>query len=94
MLRAARSVSEYGAGQEKSAISHLFQALTPHRQLEEAISHMHGKTCGTLRLGFAVRRSCEVLPQILSEFLRLYPDVRVEVTDADGKTAWGGYIGR
>ena len=59
------------------------QIVRIETQLEEAISHMHGKTCGTLRLGFALRRSCEVLPQILSEFLRLYPDVRVETTEAD-----------
>ena len=38
VLRAARSVGEYGAGQEKSAVSHLFQALTPHRLLEESIT--------------------------------------------------------
>ncbi len=50
-------------------------------QLEEAISHMHGKTCGTLRLGFPLRRSCETLPHILSEFMRLFPDVRLEITE-------------
>ena len=38
VLRAARSAGDYGAGQEKSAISHLFQILRPHRQLEESIS--------------------------------------------------------
>ncbi len=50
-------------------------------QLEEAISHMHGKTCGTLRLGFPLRRSCEAIVQVLGEFMRLYPDVRVEICE-------------
>jgi len=57
------------------------QIIRIETQLDEAISHMHGKTCGTLRLGFPLRRSSEVLPQILSEFMRLYPDVRVEVCE-------------
>ena len=38
VLRAARTAGEYGAGEEKSAISHLFQALTPNRFLEESIT--------------------------------------------------------
>ena len=38
VLRCARSAAEYGAGAEKTPISHLFQALTPLRSLEESIS--------------------------------------------------------
>ena len=38
VLRAARSAGDYGAGEEKTPISHLFRSLTPHRQLEESIS--------------------------------------------------------
>ena len=38
VLRAARSAGDYGSGEEKTAISHLFRALRPHRSLEEAIS--------------------------------------------------------
>jgi len=57
------------------------QIVRIETQLEEAISHMHGKTCGTLRLGFPLRRSCEALPQVMSEFVRLYPDVRIEVCE-------------
>lgn len=58
------------------------QIIRIETQLDEAISHMKGKTCGTLRLGFPLRRSCETIPQILGEFMRLYPDVRVEITEA------------
>ena len=38
VLRAARSAGEYGAGEEKTPISHLFQALTPNKFLEESIT--------------------------------------------------------
>ena len=65
------------------------QIIRIETQLEEAISHMHGKSCGTLRLGFPLRRSCEVFPHVLSEFIRLYPDVRLEITEADAATLTG-----
>ena len=35
VLRCARTVQDYGAGEEKTPISHLFRALTPNRFLEE-----------------------------------------------------------
>ena len=38
VLRCARSVGEYGAGEEKTPISHLFRSLTPNRYLEERIT--------------------------------------------------------
>lgn len=38
VLRAARSAKEYGAGEEKTPISHLFQSLTANRHLEERIT--------------------------------------------------------
>ncbi len=37
VLRCARTAGEYGAGEEKSPISHLFHALTPNRFLEDTI---------------------------------------------------------
>ena len=39
VLRAARTAGEYGAGEEKSPISHLFRALTPNKFLEETITN-------------------------------------------------------
>jgi len=38
VLRAARTAGEYGAGEEKNPISHLFHALTPNKSLEESIT--------------------------------------------------------
>ena len=39
VLRAARTAGDYGAGEEKSPISHLFRALTPNKFLEETITN-------------------------------------------------------
>ena len=39
VLRAARTAGEYGAGEERSPISHLFHALTPNRFLEDTITN-------------------------------------------------------
>ena len=39
VLRAARTAGEYGGGEEKSAVSHLFKALTPNRFLEDTITN-------------------------------------------------------
>ena len=39
VLRCARTVQDYGAGEEKTPISHLFRALTPNRFLEETITN-------------------------------------------------------
>ena len=51
-------------------------------QLSEAISLLHGKAQGVLRLGFTLVRSDELLPQVLQGFYAVYPDVRLEVTEA------------
>lgn len=59
------------------------QIVRIETQLSETISHMQGKTYGTLRLGFSLHRSSEVLPQILSDFLRQYPDVRIDICEGD-----------
>ena len=39
VLQAARTAGDYGAGEEKSPISHLFRALTPNKFLEETITN-------------------------------------------------------
>ena len=39
VLRAARTASDYGAGEEKTPISHLFRALTSNRFLEDTITN-------------------------------------------------------
>ena len=38
VLRAARTAADYGMGEEKSPIAHLFRALTPNRYLEDTIT--------------------------------------------------------
>ena len=48
-------------------------------QLEEALSLLHGKATGTLRIGLMDHRSAELLPQIISDFSAAYPDVQLQV---------------
>lgn len=52
-------------------------------QLEEALSLLHGKPTGTLRIGQMRHRSAELLPQVISDFLASYPDVHLLVTERD-----------
>lgn len=48
-------------------------------QLEEALSLLHGKATGTLRLGLMHQRSAELLPQIIGDFSAAYPGVHLQV---------------
>ena len=48
-------------------------------QLHEAITLLHGRAEGTLRIGVMTHRGGELLPQVLPDFLSAYPDVRLEV---------------
>ena len=50
-------------------------------QLEEALSLLHGKAVGTLRLGLMPHRSAELLPQIISDYSAAYPGVRLHVCE-------------
>ena len=50
-------------------------------QLDEAISALHGKQEGVLHLGMPLRRSGELLPQILPDYMAAWPDIRIEVTE-------------
>lgn len=50
-------------------------------QLEEALSLLHGKAVGTLRLGLMHHRSAELLPQIISDYSAVYPGVRLHVCE-------------
>ena len=50
-------------------------------QLEEALSLLHGKATGTLRIGLMHHRSAELLPQVISDFMTSYPDVHLQVCE-------------
>ncbi|MBE5799158.1 MAG: LysR family transcriptional regulator [Clostridiales bacterium] len=52
-------------------------------QLEEALSLLHGKAKGTLRIGLMRHRSAELLPQVISDFYAAYPDVHLVVSERD-----------
>ena len=50
-------------------------------QLDEAIANLQGRQQGTLHLGMPLRRSGELLPQILPDFIAAWPSIRIEVTE-------------
>jgi len=52
-------------------------------QLHEAITMLHGRTEGTLRIGVMNQRSNELLPQIIPDFFAAYPGVRLDIHEAD-----------
>ena len=76
-VRGRSSVSLTPAGElYVQAARRMVQAET---QLQESLSLLRGRAEGTLRLGLSLYRSAELLPQILSDFLSAYPQVRLEV---------------
>lgn len=50
-------------------------------QLAESLETLHGQVSGTLRVGMTVKRSSELLPQILPDFFSAYPQVRIEIIE-------------
>ena len=62
------------------AARRMIQAET---QLQEAISMLHGRTEGTLRIGVLHQRSDELLPQIIPDFFSAYPGVRLDIREGD-----------
>lgn len=52
-------------------------------QLHEAITMLHGRAEGTLRIGVMSHRSDELLPQVISDFFAAYPGVRLEIREKD-----------
>lgn len=80
-LRGHASVRLTPAGElYVDAARRIIQAET---QLTEAISRLHSRTEGTLRIGLMFHRSQELLPQVLPDFFAAYPGVRVEICEAE-----------
>lgn len=50
-------------------------------QLQEALSMLHGRAEGTLRIGMMHHRSAELLPQVMPSFLASYPGIRLELRE-------------
>lgn len=51
-------------------------------QMNEALSALSGTSEGILRLGLPAQRADELLPQVLTDFYALYPNVRIEALTA------------
>lgn len=65
------------------AARRIIQAET---QLHEAITMLHGRTEGTLRIGVMSQRSNELLPQVIPDFFAAYPGVRLDIREGDAQT--------
>lgn len=52
-------------------------------QLAEALSQLRGRTEGRLRIGLMPGRSAELIPQILDDFLSIYPGIRLIIREAE-----------
>ena len=65
------------------AARRIIQAET---QLKEAITMLHGRMEGTLRIGVINQRSSELLPQIIPDFFSAYPGVRLNIREDDPQT--------
>ncbi len=64
------------------AARRIIQAET---QLEEAISMLHGRAEGTLRIGVTSHRSDELMPQIIADFFSTYPGVHLDIREGDAQ---------
>lgn len=60
------------------AARRIIQAET---QLQEALSMLHGRTEGTLRIGVMSPRSNELLPQIIPDFFTAYPGMHLDIRE-------------
>ncbi|OLL29091.1 LysR family transcriptional regulator [Burkholderia sp. SRS-W-2-2016] len=80
--RTTRSVAPTEAG------ARLIEKLTPlFGEMEAALDVLNGfrdKPTGTLKLNVPASVARIVLPDVLARFLKLYPDIRVEVVVEDG----------
>jgi len=80
--RTTRSVAPTEAGLR------LIEKLTPlFGEMEAALDVLNGfrdKPTGTLRLNVPASAARIVLPDVLARFLKLYPDIRVDVVVEDG----------
>ena len=79
--RTTRSIAPTEAGQR------LFERLSPALgELGQALDSLNAfreRPAGTLRLNVPANVARTVLPGLLARFLRVYPDIRVEITAED-----------
>lgn len=55
--------------------------LAANQRLENQIQEIKQENSGRLRLGISVQRAIQVLPLVLPEFTRQYPNVSIELTE-------------
>lgn len=80
--RTTRSVAPTEAGVR--LFERLAPALAEIRDALDVVNMFRDRPAGTLRLNVPANVARTVLPSLLSPFLRIYPDIRVDVTVEDG----------
>jgi DNA-binding transcriptional LysR family regulator len=75
--RTTRSVSLSEAGEQ--FIARVAPALAEIRSAMEGVNNLRDKPAGTLRISSGIGAARQILVPIVLEYLRRYPDMRVEV---------------
>lgn len=55
--------------------------LAANSQLEMQIRELKQENSGRIRLGVSVSRAMQILPTVIPQFLALYPDVQIDLTE-------------
>ncbi len=60
--------------------------LTINQNLEKEINEIRREEHGVIQLGIPVQRAMQVMPYVLPRFIRLYPDVEVQIQEFGSAT--------
>ena len=77
LLRSRQGIRFTPAGEK--VLEHSRAALKQMEQLRRGLDAMQGEVCGTLKAGVSVNFSYYRLPEVLTEYHKKYPRVRLEI---------------
>ena len=77
LLRSRQGIRFTPAGEK--VLEHSRAALKQMEQLRRGLDAMQGEVCGTLKAGVSVNFSYYRLPEVLTEYHKKYPRVRLDI---------------
>ena len=77
LLRSRQGIRFTPAGEK--VLEHSRAALKQMEQLRRGLDAMQGEVCGTLKAGVSVNFSYYRLPEVLTEYPKKYPRVRLDI---------------
>lgn len=77
LLRSRQGIRFTPAGEK--VLEHSRAALKQMEQLRRGLDAMQGEVCGTLKAGVSVNFSYYRLPEVLTEYYKKYPRVRLDI---------------